>query len=285
MNRLANAAFLELSSGWTGTGLAVDEAVRGAAGRAALTGSGAISVATASRPTVTPGEIIEVSILTAAGAPSAPATPVVSLSFYNGGGSVIGDPLALPVQPAPLTQHGEGVLGARETFRRAWARVAVPAGAARAGLTISGAGAVAILRPFLAGVPSGRADPLPFDPGVHAEADLQLGVWPLVKPFQTPSLGEPQPGRIEFGAGPGRPAARRTAYDPARKFTGRLRCDAVQLAALETFWREGPSDFWLVDPATDRLCVASWAADGAPRIVEARGITSIVEVGLWLETA
>ena len=63
-----------------------------------------------------------------------------------------------------------------------------------------------------------------------------------------------------------------------------MRCDAVQREALEAFARTA-GDFWFVEPDSDRLCVASFAADGAPRMVESRGPTVMMTVALWLETA
>jgi hypothetical protein len=64
-----------------------------------------------------------------------------------------------------------------------------------------------------------------------------------------------------------------------------MRCDAVQRATLEAFHRATPRGFWFVEPDTDRLCVADFADDGAPRLTEAAGPTSILSVALWLETA
>lgn len=290
-NRLRNAAFLELSAGWacaisSGPGaLTVDEAVRGGPGLTVLLGSGPIRTATSARPVVAAGDIIEVSARVSAGTSAAPVPAEVAVVFYAAGEVELSS-VPITVLPAPVAMHGEGVLGVRDTLQRAWGRVVAPADAVRAGLAISGSGEVLVQRPFLDVVPAGRARPLAWDPGVHLEPGLQHGVWPqILRPFQATPAGEAQPGRIEFGAGAGRPSSRRIARDPVRRFTGRLRCDAVEAAALETFWREGPSDFWVVDPATDRLCLASFAADGQPRKVEDRGPTSIFEVGLWLETA
>ncbi len=290
-NRLRNAAFLELATGWTGAvssgpgALTVDEAVRGSAGLSVLLGTGPIQTATAYRPTIAAGDVVEVSARVSAGSSASPVAATVTLSFYSAGGAEL-SAQTVPVQCAALAEHGEGVLGVRDSLQRAWGRFVAPASAAKAGISIGGTGQVLVQRPFIDVAPTGRSRPLAWDPGVHGEPGLQLGVWPqILRPFLSGPGGEPQPGRVEFGAGGGRPSSRRIALDPARRLSARIRCDGVEQAALEAFWREGPSDFWIVDPATDRLCIGSFAADGQPRVVETRGPTSILELALWLETA
>ncbi|ASE39141.1 hypothetical protein CEP68_06290 [Brevundimonas vesicularis] len=139
---------------------------------------------------------------------------------------------------------------------------------------------------MVARVPIGRSVPMPWDPGQHGDDDLNFAAWPdILRPFRGGGGGEVQPGRVEYQSGAGRPKSRRVALDPVRKFMGQVRCDGIERAALEQFWREGPGDFWIVEPDTDRLCVASWAADGAPIMMEGRGLTCLMQVGLWMETA
>lgn len=301
MNRLPNAGFLELSRGWAasaGLALEADEAVRGDAGRAVLVASGAaasgqaLGLATAldARAVLVPGATYEARALLAARLDGAPIAATARVVTYAGG--VQARELAMDVRPAPLAAHGEGVLGAPATFRRAVLRFTAAPGETAAALALAavapaaGAADLALLRPLIGDVPAGRAAPLNWDPGLHLASDLMLGRWPdVLAPFQAGPGAEAAAGAVEFGSGPGRPASRRTAHDPARRFTGRLRCDPVQRAALDAFWRGGAADFWLVEPGSDRLCVASWAADGQPRMVEPRGPTDMVEVGLWLETA
>ena len=145
---------------------------------------------------------------------------------------------------------------------------------------------VLLLKPMVARVPAGRTLPLLWTPGQHNGADLAFASWPdILRPFRAGAGGEVQPGRVEYQAGAGRPKSRRVALDPVRKFMGQVRCDGVERAALEQFWREGAGDFWIVEPDTDRLCIASWSADGAPMMIEQRGLTCMMQVGLWMETA
>lgn len=301
-NGLPNAAFLELTDGWSAVAplaLSVDETTRGAAGRAVLVGAGsAASGATlyirptiARRATVTAGAAVDVYGWVSATLSGQPAAATARAVFYNGGGAqVSAEPI--PVQPAALAVHGEGLAGARETFRRAYARLVVPAGAvsvsAEFGVTptVGQAVEIRLLKPYAGQVLPGRSDPMPWAPGIHYQSDLQLGTWPeILRPFQAGAGAEPRPARIEFEAGPGRPSSRRSSFDPARRFAGVVRCDGVQREALEEFYRTGPSDFYFVEPDSDRLCVASWAGDGAPRMSDSRGLTVMMDVGLWLETA
>lgn len=299
--RLPNAGFLDLAQGWVSSAalaLSVDETTRGAPGRQVLRGTGTassdgvltIQPATASRPTAAVGEVIEAQAFIAAHVAGAAAQPSARLVFRDGGGSQI-SALDIPIRPALLSLHGEGVGGLTDTFRRAYLRAAAPGGTATATLearvsaTTGQTVDLALLKPLVGPAPAGRAEPLLWSPGVHIEEDLQLPAWPsLLKPFQARSTSEPQAGRVEFSAMLDRPVSRRISPDPARRFDGLFRCDPVQRAIVENFARTA-GDFWIVEPDSERLCVASFAADGAPRLVEDRGPTVIMGVGLWLETA
>lgn len=301
-NRLPNAGFLDLTQGWVSSSslaLTVDETNRGASGRQVLRGTGVAAAdgyqtlqpATAFRPAAAPGEVIEVQAFIAAHVAGAAVQPMPRLVFRDGGGAQI-SALDIPVRPALLALHGEGVAGLTDTFRRAYLRTPAPAGAATATIEARVAAAtgqtvdIALLKPLVGPVPAGRGEPLLWSPGVHAQQDLQLPAWPsLLKPFQARGGSSPKPGRAEFESATDRPVSRRTAIDPARRFDGAIRCDPVQRAILENFARSVPGDFWIVEPDSERLCVASFAADGAPRMVEERGPTVIMNVGLWLETA
>lgn len=303
MNRLGNAGFLELTAGWTGSAgltLTADETVRGSPGRCALvatgtaSGAGVLTVepATVSRPSVTPGEVVEVSAALLARVGGAETTPGARLVFRAAGGGTVST-VDVSLTPPALAQHGFGRGGLRETYHRAWARTTVPATAATAALEIRATAAsagqaieIVTVKPFLDAVPAGVTRPLPWDPGVHADDDLDLPSWPqTLRPFQAQAGAEPQTASESFGEGPARPQQRPTAVDPARRLNGRIRCDAVERETLEAFWRAQRGDFWFVEPDSDRLCVASFASDGAPRSVESRGPTVIMDVGLWLETA
>ena len=301
-NGLPNAGFLELTAGWSKSevlGLAVDESQRGSPGRAALVASGTTSAAgqtvkvwvdASRRPAITSG-MVEVSGCVAAFINGVSVTPQVRVVYRNS----IGNQVAVgnvPVRPPVLRQHGEARDGLGDTYWTFWARLAVPAGTATIDVeavvvtTTPGAVVIALLKPMLDRVDPARVMPLPWDPGVHADTSLQLGIWPQVlRPFREGSRSEPQPDRVEFQGSSGRPASRKTSLDPVRRFQGSLRCDVVQRSALEEFWREGPGDFWFVEPDTERLCVASRASDGAPRSSGVHGALTQMDVALWLETA
>lgn len=302
-NKLPNAGFLDLTTGWTAAAplaLSVDETNRGAPGRMVLRAAGVatanaqtvtVQPTTAKRPAVNAGDLIEGRAFVAAFVGGVSVAPEVRLIFRTAAAGVIST-LPVPLAPIRLTTHGEAIGGVSDTFRRAFLRAAAPATTATATIDVrvtanlGQAVEILILKPLLAVVPVGKADPLAWDPGAHDAADLQLGVWPtLLRPFQTSPGAEAKPFRVEFEADQGRPATRRTAIDPARRFDGLLRCDSVQRAALEAFALSDVGDFWMVEPDSDRLCVASFAADGAPRMTESRGSTVIMNVGLWLETA
>lgn len=301
-NRLPNAGFLDLTSGWTVSAplaLTVDEDTRGAPGRMVLRAAGiatadgqtvAVQPITGLRPDVSVGDLVEGRALVAAFVAGVAVAPEVRLIFRTAGAVQV-SALPVPTAQAPLAIHGEAIGGVADTFRRAYLRATAPATTANATIEVrvtadlGQAVEILILKPLLDVVLVGKSDPLPWDPGVHEAEDLQLPVWPIVlRPFQAQAGGEPKPSRIEFDADQGRPASRRTAVDPARRFDGTMRCDAVQRAALEAFART-VGDFWMVEPDSDRLCVASFAADGAPRMTESRGSTVMMSVGLWMETA
>lgn len=302
-NRLPNAGFLDLTTGWTASAplaLTVDETNHGAPGRMVLRASGAATANgqtltvqpwTAMRPDVAVGELIEGRAFVAAFVAGVAVTPEVRLLFRTAGAVQV-SALPVPVTPPRMAFHGEGLTGVADTFRRAFLRATAPATTANATLEVrvtanlGQAVEILILKPLLDGVPAGRGEPLPWDPGLQEAEDLQLAVWPeILRPFQASAGAEPKPARVEFETDRGRPASRRTDVDPVRRFEGTMRCDQVQRAALEAFARAEPGDFWFVEPDTDRLCVASFAADGAPRMVESRGPTVMMAVGLWLETA
>lgn len=303
-NGLWNAGFLQGVAHWTSAGaLTVDEQNRGAPGRAVLRASKVMATsgatvdlqpAAAGRPGVEAGQTVQLSgsALGLLGTVETPVAPRAFAVFYNAAGGVI-ENRPLTVRAPEISGHTPGRAGVRGSFYTIQQREVAPAAAAKASLRFEAQSsaanqtvAILALKPMLAAVEPNRSVPLLWTPGRHDDPDLAYEAWPeVLKPFRNGAGGEPQPGRVEYQAGAGRPKSRRTALDPVRKFIGQIRCDGVERAALEQFWREGPGDFWIVEPDTDRLCVASWAADGAPVMVEQRGPTSIMQVGLWMETA
>lgn len=305
-NGLWNAGFLQGADHWSTVGsgaLSVDETLRGAPGRAVLKASrlaatigltAPIEPAAADRVAVAAGDVVEFSAgaLGLLGLAELAVAPRAFAVFYDAGGGTV-ETRALTVRAPELAAHGLGLAGVRSSFYGIQQRETAPAGAVKASLRIEAAStapnqtvAVLALKPMVARVPAGRILPLLWTPGQHDGADLAFASWPdILRPFRSGAGGEVQPGRVEYQAGAGRPKSRRVALDPVRRFLGQLRCDGVERAALEQFWREGPGDFWIVEPDTDRLCIASWTADGAPLMTEQRGLTCLMQVGLWMETA
>ncbi len=305
-NGLWNAGFLQGTDHWatvSGGTFVVDEVSRGAPGRAVLRSSRVVASvgttvqiepAVASRAVVDAGEVVEFSAgaLGLLGVAETPVAPRAFAVFYNGAGGVI-ESRPLRVLSPEVVGHGLGLSGVRASFYRVQQRETAPAATVKASLWVEAAStapnqtvAILLLKPMVGRVAAGRALPLNWDPGQHDGADLAFASWPdILRPFRSGAGGEVQPGRVEYQAGAGRPKSRRVALDPVRRFLGQLRCDGVERAALEQFWREGPGDFWIVEPDTDRLCIASWTADGAPLMTEQRGLTCLMQVGLWMETA
>lgn len=302
-NLLTNAGFVDQADGWTAAPgaavLTVDEAERGAPGRAVLRATATaagfgeacrIAPAANTRPSVAGLAAIEVQIACAAFVDGAATAPVARLVFLDGAGSPV-MAYDLPLKAPQLARWGAGRLGLLDTFHRAAGRFPTPPGAATATLEVAGLATAAgqqvevlVLKPFI-GVPSPTAELLLWSPGSHRSADLMLAAWPgALRAFEAGAGGEAKPWAAEFDAGAGPPIARRTAADPARKFSGKLRCDVVQRGVLEAF-AAAHARFWMVEPDSERLCVARFAADGAPRLSETRGAWHHMDVVLWLETA
>ncbi|MNS18430.1 hypothetical protein D3C72_501230 [compost metagenome] len=302
-NLLTNAGWLDGASGWTaspaGLTVTVDETARGAPGRAALVAKGnstssgqsfLITSTSASRANVNGAAMVEVSACMAAFVAGGAVMPTARLVFFDAAGGVLAA-YGLQVSAPQLPQWGVAQLGLPDTYYRVRARLPRPGAAVKAVLEAGGVASAAgqsveavLLKPLIAAAPP-LGHPLLWSPGAHTSPDLQLPAWPgALREFETGAGWEPKPGLIEFDAGSGRPRSRTVAADPARKLSGRVRCDVVQRAMLEDFARTARK-FWFVEPGSDRLCVASWTADGAPRLAETRGALHFMEVSLWLETA
>lgn len=301
-NGLTNAGFIDGTTGWasaSGLALMVDETQRGAPGRAALVASGSVAGGgTARLSTSTPGRApvsafdpVDAFVAVSVRVAGVPITPMPTLTFWDAGGAGIGASLPLAVNKPLLDRHGQAVMGVATTFHHCRLRTVAPAGAARASLEIAvtvanpGTVEIAFLKPFAGRALGSKFEVSRWDPGLHVSEELQLDVWPtILRPFDVGQGSEPKPWAVEFDAGSAAPTQRRVVSDPARKFTGRVRCDDVQRAALEEFARSA-TRFWFVEPDSDRLCVARFAGDGAPRLSETRAAIHVMEVGLWLETA
>lgn len=303
MNGLPNCGFLDELVGWTSSAqltLTVDESIRGSPGRAALVGTGTTSAtnqkqmivsSAPGRMIVAAGQELEVSACIAAFVGGVALKPAARLVFYNDAEAEV-SPVTLDPDDPQLSTHGVALHGVRQSYYRVFARAVVPGTAVRAGFEVSttpaasGAAVVlALTKPLIGFLIPGRSEALGWEPGPHATPDLLLSAWPdALQVFQIAPGGERLAGRVEFQAGPSAPTSRRTSSDAARRYTGQLRCDAVQRAILDAFWRTS-GRFWFVEPDTDRLCVASFTADGAPRQTEDMGVEVMMQVDLWLETA
>lgn len=293
-NALKNCGFLDLASGWEATGgvLSVDESERGAPGRAALTATrattGALMIRTrpSDRAALGGWERYEASAAVAALDGDSAATATVQIEFFNAAGGLI-EARSVNVLPPHLTRHGLALAGLRTTYARAFDRAAVPPGAATAGLKAQAhaATSLSLVKPMLAQAQPGRSEPLVWDPGPHDGPELNRPRWPsLLRAFAAGPGADPQADRTEFSGQSGRPVMRRTTAAAARKYADAVRCDPVERAVLEAFHAR-VGDFWFVEPDTDRLCLASFAADGAPRLRQDLGETALIDIALWLETA
>lgn len=303
INRLTNAGALDGVSGWTATAgmtLSKDEAARGAPGRGVFRASGtsssagqsfAVTPASTARADVQGISVVEISLAAAAFVAGAAVPPFARLVFFDASGAVL---MAhdLNVQRPVLASWGVARDGLLDTYHRVWARIDRPASAVSAAVEAGGRATgsgqaieAVLLKPLIAEAPQGLRRPLQWSPGRHSNVDLQRPSWPgAIREFGVGASFEPKPGQIEFDAGPGRPMSRPITADAARKLSGQIRCDVVQRALLEAFHATARS-FWIVEPGSERLCVGSWAADGAPRLSETRGALHIMDVALWLETA
>lgn len=303
INRLTNAGAVDGVDGWAATAgmsLTKDETARGAPGRGVFRASGtsssagqsfAVTSASTARADVQGVSVVEVSLATAAFVAGAAVPPFARLIFFDGSGAVL---LAhdLIVRRPVLASWGVGRDGLLDTYYRVWSQIERPAAAVsaaiEAGGRASGSGQAieaVLLKPLIAEAAPGSRRPLQWSPGLHSNVDLQRPSWPgAIREFGVGATFEPKPGLIEFDAGPARPMSRPITADAARKLSGQIRCDVVQRAMLEAFHATARS-FWIVEPGSERLCVGSWAADGAPRLSETRGGLHLMDVALWLETA
>ncbi|WGM45233.1 hypothetical protein KOAAANKH_00094 [Brevundimonas sp. NIBR10] len=297
-NRLRNAGFLELTSGYeSNLALSLDASVRGAPGRAGLVAAGSVSSggtvltrnAVGNRPTITVGQTAEVSLLLAASVDGVPVTPFAEVVWVNAGeGDISTTPLT--VSPVEYSAEGVGVRGLRQTFFRAWGRVVAPATTAKLMLQArmvapsAGAAALTYLKPLIV-TPTGAAHPHPWDPGTHTDTNLNLPAWPPLRPFRNPPQVTPIANRTGFQSASGINKTRLLYREPPVDLRGSVRCTPPELDVLDQFYRAGHDRFWIVRPDTDELCVATWLPDGAPKPSAHLGLTTIMDVGLQLTVA
>jgi hypothetical protein len=125
--------------------------------------------------------------------------------------------------------------------------------------------------------------PVRWDPGVHANPDLQLPVWPADLPgFRGQLTIDPYADLKPFAGDVGIPVNSRTYSGLQHQVRGQMRLTQEQDDTLARFYDAGAPEFYFVRPDTDELCIAQWLADGAPRLVETRGQFVFREVGLHI---
>lgn len=300
-NALRNAGAADGTDGWDVTGggaaLTVDDAQYGWDGKALFLNQG---VATAdgqsatiyavddNRVAVSPGDELEAFAFSYA----SKGTGALLVQWEDSGGSVLSNS-TVPLVRAQMAS-GSPELGAWSTLDWSWGRVTAPASAAWARLrykttvpTTGNAFKLMLLHPFL-GTPveitPNKDEPAKWDPGAHANTDLDLAAWPDDVPrIQAGAQAETFPNRASMDTDGGIPASRLLYFTPQHSLRVQMRCLDLHLARLEAFHQRGLDEFWFVRPDTGQLCIGKWLADGAPKVVDRRGPWLTVECGLHLK--
>lgn len=295
-NLLTNAGFLDGTDGWTFTGstLAVDETVYGRAGRVALVGSSTsaapnenavLRTDSSHRVAVTAG--VEVEAFGAFWASH--GTPALKLFWFTSGGSLITNDQVTTQQ---VVTHAPK-RGRTWSMCRAWDVKTPPPTAAFAELrllsTIPSSGTnykLVLMKPFI-GAPRDEGFASLWDPGVMANDDLAaVDFWPSELPFfLSGSQSKPFANRSSFGSDSNIPATSLMYETTQFEFRGKLKLTQDQYDVLDDFYDGGSSRFWVVQPDTEKLCYASWLADGRPTITDNEGPTFAVDVGLKLRVS
>lgn len=276
---LANAAFLEGSTGWTGGSPTMDETIIGALGRRVLTRSATVSAGNAldlTSASLTAGVAAGVAVtgmgMVAVEGPM--RHPELQVQFLTSGDAVI-ETASLPVQETQIGAPSRGVTG----FARFFADLICPATTAKVRLKAtatalgSGTGKIHLLKPYLA-IARDTTVPARWAPGSHANADLQRPDWPQrLPPFLADGYScEPLPVRDGFRGDNMIPGGRQFGLPGRFTLSGRMSLTAAQADLLEAFhlaqcvMDAKDQGFWIVRPDTDQLCRASFAEDGEPRL-------------------
>jgi hypothetical protein len=266
-NALSNAGGLDGLTGYAPASgaLTVDETTFGAPGRAVFVGPGGVICPGVA---VTAGELLEVFAHVADSAGAAPAL-VVEIGASVQAVPLVKTALYLPSRGLPLS------------FNWYYARIAAAA-TGNAVLTATSPNDTLLLKPYLAAAPS-TARPTVWDPGSHVNPDLQLPTWPsLLPPFRPDALPTPTTNASAFAADTNISITRDLYTQLQYDFKGQMRLNPQQYDALEQFYQANRQTFFVVEPLNDRLCIASWLFDGAPKPSANSGIWTIVEVGLHL---
>lgn len=286
-----NAGGLDGVTNWNAIGggaLAVDEAVTGGPGRAVIevTGVGAVGGVVGIASDTVP--IVAAPLVEAFGRYAA-SQGAWSLQVEWRSGAAVLAQAPVTFAAAPVTAAKRGL---PTTFAWAYSRLQAPGGAdgmrllATTTLAAAGAYSLALLKPYLGLAP---ADPRPtrWDPGSHANPDLQLQVWPSdLAPFRSDQLPTPIANGKAWAGDAGIPVRESLYAGVHHEFRGQMRLSSEQFDVLDAFYDSTQdAEFYVVRPDTDQLCVAEWLADGAPKPASLAGPWTIAEAGLHLRVA
>lgn len=249
-NDIANASGLDDMASWIGS-TGVDEATIGGPGRRVLISSGG-DMHSASGPNVVAGQWLEVFGHHAATGGNS------SLRVLVGSSGVV----------VPLKRAGQGSprRGVPSSFSFSYGRVQAPAtGVAK--IRTVGTGTAYLLKPFLSADPPAdtRARQC-WEPGAHANPDLNLPRWPSELPLPVADSWDAKPvaRRKSFSGDSNVPITRRVANSLRAIARFALELDVEQRAVLEEFVLSNAEPFWFTRPDTQQLCRAYWTAEGDP---------------------
>jgi hypothetical protein len=253
-NQVSNATFLDGTTGWASPGgLAVDEDVRGAPGRAVLRAGGASALLTSTAALLTGGTSLRAFAHHSTGSR-------IGIRFQDAGGATVQD-FVLPLERSGQGSPRRGLLG---TYAFSSAVLPVPVGATKWLFYFSSAIANPVLmKPY--GSDDGRPAPL-WQPGPHANADLNLPAWPAQFPFPAADTVQvdPIPTRKSFMGDQGVPSTRRITLTQRWKFMAEYSLTAEGRDDLDQFFASVAGPFWFTRPDTRQLCQAVWLEDGEP---------------------
>jgi hypothetical protein len=292
-NGLKNAGGLDGVLNWNVTGagaLGVDESVQGAPGRGVFVQSAATAGAGQAETfsdfiAVAPGQLTEAFGFWRTSGGDGYGLYV---EWLNGAAAVIGPATPVPLVTPSRTPGQAAVRGLAYMFNSSYGRLVAPAGSAfmRLGLATNlaavGPYSLALMKPYLALAPT-YSRPTVWDPGSHTNPDLQLPVWPsILPPFQADQLPTPLSNMASYSTDTNISTTRDVYTQLQYSFKGKMRLDATQVDALDQFYLDNRSGFFVVRPDTQQLCVGFWTDDGAPTPVESRGPWTFVQIGLRL---
>lgn len=247
-NQLQNATFLDGPTGWTaGSGLSVLATGQGGRGRLVLAGT---------------------TSLLSSRIPLSGATQVWAMAHHLGGAlrvrfSDAAGAGAVNIDvPVIDPAKGPAERGRPSGFNFSKARIIAPAGATHFALGVFG-GAVRLLKPYAS---TDAREPLLWQPGPHANPDLNLPAWPAHLPLAMDEglQADPIPSRKGFAGDSGVEMTRRMTRSRRYQLQAQYGLDSAQRDALLDFFDDTPGSFYFTRPDTREVCIAQWMADGEP---------------------